>query len=46
VAQYCDEAVVMFKGSIVERGSVEEIFLNPQDDYTKKLIEASSEEIS
>jgi len=46
VAQYCDEVVVMFKGSIVERGSIEEIFLNPQDDYTKKLIEASSEEIS
>tara|TARA_X000001036_G_scaffold191837_1_gene180923 strand:- start:16085 stop:16888 length:804 start_codon:yes stop_codon:yes gene_type:complete len=46
VAQYCDEAVVMYKGSIVEKGSVEKIFLNPQDDYTKRLIEASGEEIS
>jgi len=46
VAQYCDEALVMFKGEIVEKGSVNEIFKNPKDAYTQQLIKASSEDIS
>ena len=46
VAQYCDEAIVMNKGIIVENGSVDKIFLNPEHEYTQKLIKASSEELS
>ena len=46
VAQYCDEALVMYKGEIVEKGSVNEIFKNPRDAYTQQLIKASSEDIS
>jgi ABC-type dipeptide/oligopeptide/nickel transport system ATPase component len=46
VAQYCNEAIVMYEGEIVEKGSIEKIFLNPEHVYTQKLIKASSEEIS
>src|SRR5210317_110640 len=46
VAQYCDEALVMNKGTIVEKGSVEKIFLDPEHEYTQKLIKASSEDLS
>ena len=31
---------VMYKGQIVEQGSTEEIFRNPKDEYTKRLIAA------
>src|SRR5215472_6290121 len=35
VAQMADRVVVMHRGKIVEEGRVEEIFENPQKDYTK-----------
>lgn len=38
VAQMCDEVVVMYAGSICEQGTVDEIFYNPQHEYTKGLI--------
>ena len=38
VAQICDEVEVMYAGRIVERGTVNEIFYNPQHEYTKGLI--------
>ncbi len=37
----CDRVAVMYKGQIVEEGSVEEIYNNPQHEYTKKLLEAA-----
>ncbi|MBI5644212.1 MAG: ABC transporter ATP-binding protein [Deltaproteobacteria bacterium] len=41
VVEYiADEVAVMYGGRIVERGLTEEIFSNPKDDYTKKLLEA------
>ena len=40
VADMADRVAVMFKGNIVERGSVEEVLLNPQHEYTKKLLDA------
>ena len=35
-----DRIIVMNKGKIVETGDVHEIFANPQDAYTKKLLSA------
>ncbi len=40
VAQMADRVVVMFRGEKVEEGAVEEIFENPQHDYTKALLAA------
>ncbi|MHA6263950.1 ABC transporter ATP-binding protein [Arenibacterium sp. CAU 1754] len=40
VAQMADRVVVMFRGNKVEEGTVEEIFENPQHDYTKSLLAA------
>ena len=38
VARMCDRVVVMRHGEVVERGPVDEIFANPQQDYTKMLL--------
>jgi peptide/nickel transport system ATP-binding protein len=38
VAEIADRAVVMYKGEIVEQGSVENIFQNPQHPYSKALL--------
>ncbi|MCL4139555.1 UNVERIFIED_CONTAM: hypothetical protein GTU68_057065, partial [Idotea baltica] len=38
VARMCDRVIVMRYGEIVERGSVDDIFYNPQHDYTKMLL--------
>ena len=40
VAETCEKVAVMYKGKIVEQASVEEIFSNPKNDYTKGLLEA------
>ncbi|MBI1912982.1 MAG: ABC transporter ATP-binding protein [Deltaproteobacteria bacterium] len=41
VVEYiADEVAVMYAGKIVERNRTEEIFSNPQHDYTKKLLSA------
>ena len=38
IAELADTVVVMYKGKIVEQGSVLEIFTNPQHPYTKGLL--------
>ncbi len=38
VAQMCDEIIVMYAGSICEQGTADEIFYNPQHEYTKGLL--------
>lgn len=38
VSQVCDEVMVMWRGEIVERGSVAEVLGNPQHGYTKGLV--------
>lgn len=38
IAEVCDEVVVMYQGEIVEKGTVQEIFENPKENYTKGLI--------
>lgn len=40
VAGMCDRVVVMKEGEIVETGTTEEIFSNPQHPYTLKLLNA------
>ena len=44
IRKLCTNVLVMYHGEIVERGSVAEIFENPKDDYTRKLIAAISDE--
>lgn len=38
VAQIADDVAVLFHGEVVEKGSVKEIFENPQHPYTQGLI--------
>ncbi|MCB9033332.1 MAG: ABC transporter ATP-binding protein [Chitinophagales bacterium] len=38
IAEIADRVIVMYKGKIVEQGSVLEIFSNPQHPYTKGLL--------
>jgi len=38
IAELADKVVVMYKGKIVEQGSVMEIFANPRHPYTKGLL--------
>jgi peptide/nickel transport system ATP-binding protein len=40
VRYMCDRIMVMKKGKIIEAGKAEEVYYNPQDPYTKQLIEA------
>ncbi|MDO5736894.1 MAG: ABC transporter ATP-binding protein [Propionibacteriaceae bacterium] len=40
VADMSDRVAVMFKGDIVERGTTEEVLLNPQHPYTRRLLDA------
>ena len=38
IAEIADDIIVMYKGNIVEQGTVQEIFENPQHPYTKGLL--------
>ena len=38
VAEIADEVLVMYRGRVMEHGSVDEVFHAPKDDYTKRLI--------
>ena len=40
VAQMADRVVVMYRGKIVETGTVDQIFTAPKEDYTKALLAA------
>lgn len=40
VAQFCDRMIVMRKGEVVEQGDCEDIFYNPKELYTQKLLAA------
>ena len=40
VADLADQVAVMYQGKIVETGSVRDVFYNPTQDYTKKLLAA------
>ncbi len=38
IAEIADKVIVMYKGKIVEQGTVQQIFTNPQHPYTKGLL--------
>ena len=38
IAEMCDEIIVMYAGSVCERGTADEIFYNPRHQYTKGLL--------
>lgn len=40
VKHLCDSVLVMYRGRIVERGPVDEVFENPRHDYTHLLLSA------
>ncbi|GAA3341233.1 ABC transporter ATP-binding protein [Curtobacterium pusillum] len=40
VADFADRVAVMLQGEIVETGSVEDVLLRPEHDYTKRLLAA------
>jgi ABC-type glutathione transport system ATPase component len=40
VAEICDDVLVMYQGSIVERGSVRQVMSTPTHPYTQKLMRA------
>ena len=40
VAEIADEVVVMYLGTVVERGTVDEIFHDPKHPYTKALLQS------
>lgn len=46
IAGMCDYVYIMYRGKIVERGNVEEIFTNAQHPYTKQLLAAAKLESS
>ena len=37
----CDRVAVMYKGKIVEEGTVEQVYRDPRHEYTKTLLEAA-----
>jgi peptide/nickel transport system ATP-binding protein len=40
VSEVTDEIVVMREGQMVERGQVEQVFSDPQAEYTRRLLDA------
>ena len=38
---FCDRVLVLKDGKIIEQGTVEEIYQNPKEDYTRQLLESA-----
>lgn len=40
VQMFCDRVVVLYEGKIVEEGLPDDVIMNPQSDYTKRLVDS------
>lgn len=40
VAEYCEDILIMREGRVVEQGSVADVLVRPQHEYTRTLLEA------
>lgn len=40
IADIADQVVVMYRGHVVEQGTMEQVFYDPKNDYTKRLLGA------
>ena len=40
IRSLCDRVIVMNHGTIVESGRVDDVFLHPKEDYTRRLLDA------
>lgn len=40
VQMLCDKVIVLFEGKIAEEGVPDDVILNPQSEYTKKLVDS------
>ncbi len=40
IRELCERVAVMYRGKIVEQGLTEQVFSDPQDEYTRQLISA------
>ena len=43
VSEYCDRIAVMYEGKLVEIGPTQEVFYNPQAEYTQMLLAAANQ---
>jgi peptide/nickel transport system ATP-binding protein len=43
VKQLCDRVVVMNEGLVVESGPVDDVLADPAEDYTRKLLDATTD---
>ncbi len=43
IYQICDRVMVMRNGEVVEQGDVDDVYANPQQEYTKKLLASAFE---
>jgi peptide/nickel transport system ATP-binding protein len=41
VAEYCDRVAVMYQGRVVEEGNATTVLHDPQDDYTRSLVQSA-----
>ena len=46
VASLCDDVVVMYEGVVEEAGTVQDVFRNPQSNYTSKLLRCDPAQIT
>lgn len=40
VQMFCDRVLVLYEGKIVEQGLPDDVILNPQSDYTRRLVDS------
>lgn len=45
IRSICNRGIVMHQGEIEEAGTIEDLFLRPQKEYTKTLLQAVSKEV-